>query len=135
MFPLEPPFPAGSPQHYLIPYSYQGHEARLLAQVEPYRDLRLVLDLRYEKLFYTRDSFIRDAQTGVTSYHRWRDDDRFTVNALARWYLPKGFDLSVTYTLIVNRSDIDFRDPATPLDYDDKNYLKHVIALYAAWRY
>jgi len=135
MFPLVSAFPAGGPLHYNIPYSYEGHEVRLSARAEPYRDLRLTLDLRYEKQFYSRDSFIRAAQTGVITDRRPREDDRFTVSAVARWYLPKGFDLGLAYTLVVNRSDIDFRNPATALDYDDKNYLKHLVALDGAWRY
>ena len=135
LFPLVPRYGVGTPEHYNIPYSYTGHEVRALAEGDPHRDVRLSLDLRYEKLLYTRDSFIRDALTGVITYRRSRADDRFTASALVRWYLPKGFDLTATYTLVLNRSNIDFRNQATRLDYDDKNYLKHVVGLEAAWRY
>lgn len=135
LFPLIPQFPAGGAQRYIIPYSYQGHEARLYAQGDPHRDVRITLDLRYEKLFYAGQSYLRDTQTLMNFYVRTRADDRWTVAALVRWYLPRGFDVAAEYSLVINRSDIDFRNPSTALDYDDKNYLKHVVALDAAWRY
>jgi hypothetical protein len=132
-FPLVPAPSAN--QRYIIPYSYQGHEARVFAQADPLRDLRITLDLRYEKLFFIGNAILRDTVTLMNILSRPREDDQYTVGVVARYYLPRGFDLAGEYTLVVNRSDIDFRNPNTAYDYDDKNYVKHVVALEAAWRY
>ena len=40
-----------------------------------------------------------------------------------------GFDVELGYSLVVNHSTIDNTRAATPLDYDDKSYVKHVVQL------
>ena len=114
---------------YFIPYSYFGHELSLVATRDLPLELRGILSLRYEHRDYDGVSYIQPPAAGARQDVKRRRDDRFGVDLAFRHPIGAGFDVELAYTFIVNRSTIDNTRPSTPLDYDDKSYLKHVIQL------
>ena len=84
--------------------------------------------LRYEYRNYDQASHIA-APNGTPSYYRHRRDNRFELDIGMRHPIAYGFDVELAYSFAVNVSTIDNTRPSTPLDYDDKNYTKHVIEL------
>jgi tetratricopeptide (TPR) repeat protein len=112
--------------HYVIPYSYYANEVTLRGSAELFWKIRGALILRYEHRDYTQDSyvFLNSAVGLMPTYLRRRIDDRYTVDASIKRQLWGPFELQLSYTLVVNRSTID--NTRFPLDYDNKNYLKHL---------
>jgi hypothetical protein len=49
--------------------------------------------------------------------------------------IGKFFEVELAYTFILNRSTINNHDANSPFDFDDKNYMKHVILLNFAFIY
>ena len=113
---------------YFIPYSYFSHEVSLGATRDLPRDFYGTATLRYEHRDYDSSAHIA-APNGTPSYYRVRRDNRFAVDVALRHPIALGFDIELAYTFMVNRSTIDNTRAATPLDYDDKSYTKHVIQL------
>ncbi len=113
---------------YFIPYSYFSHEVSLAAARNLPRDFYGTASLHYEHRDYDQSAHI-SAPNGTPSYYRPRRDDRFAVDVALRHPIAYGFDIELAYTLVVNRSTIDNTRASTPLDYDDKNYVKNVILL------
>jgi tetratricopeptide (TPR) repeat protein len=113
---------------YFIPYSYFSHEVTASAARDLPRGMYGTATLRYEHRDYDESAHVA-TPSGTPFYYRHRRDDRVTVDLAVRHPIGHGFDLGLGYTLIVNRSTIDNTRASTPLDYDDKNYLKHVVQL------
>jgi hypothetical protein len=113
---------------YFIPYSYYSHEVALTAARDLPRDFYGTATVRYENRDYDQSAHVA-TPSGTPFYYRHRRDDRVTVDVSLRHPIGHGFDLGLGYTLIVNRSTIDNTRATTALDYDDKNYLKHVVQL------
>ncbi len=113
---------------YSIPYSYFSNELSLGGARDLPRDFYATATVRYEHRDYDQSAHIT-APDGTLSYYRHRRDDRLSVDLALRHPIAYGFDIELGYSLIVNRSTIDNTRPATPLDYDDKDYLKHVVQL------
>jgi tetratricopeptide (TPR) repeat protein len=133
-------FPQGLPSSlatdgYVIPYSYVSNEGALAASAWIGAWLRLGVSGRYEHREYTKESFIFEPATMNRLYPRKRVDDRFALGAAIAHPIDERFDLELAYELTVNQSNIDNTNPATPLDYDDKNYAKHTIEVGFVWRY
>ncbi|HWE28104.1 MAG TPA: hypothetical protein VHB97_08890, partial [Polyangia bacterium] len=51
----------------------------------------------------------------------------FAVDVAVRHPIALGFEVELAYSLVVSRSTIDNTRASTPLDYDDKSYVKHII--------
>jgi hypothetical protein len=121
---------------YFIPYSYLGHEASLSLTRDLPFDLRTTLTLRYEHRDYQGDAYIaRPSGTVLPGSYAGRIDDRFSADVALRCLLGKYFALEIDYSFILNASTIDNTRPATPLQYDDKSYLRHVVGLEASFLY
>jgi tetratricopeptide (TPR) repeat protein len=115
---------------YFIPYSYLGHEASLSVTRDLPIDLRATLTLRYEHRDYQGDAYIeRPSGSVLPGSAAARIDDRFSADIAVRYLIGKYFALELDYSFILNASTIDNTRPATPLQYDDKSYLRHVISL------
>jgi tetratricopeptide (TPR) repeat protein len=127
-FPIAPIGSFDPNSVYFIPYSYFGHEASLSGARDLPRDFFGTATLRYERREYDESAHIA-APNGTPSYYRPRRDDRYGVDVSMRHPIAYGFDVDLAYTLVVNRSTIDNTHATTPLDYDDKNYVKQVIQL------
>ncbi|MGZ3428532.1 MAG: tetratricopeptide repeat protein, partial [Polyangia bacterium] len=113
---------------YFIPYSYFSHEIALGAARDLPRDLFGTAMVRYEHRDYDDSAHVA-TPSGIPFYYRHRRDERVTIDVALRHPIGHGFDIGLGYTFIVNRSTIDNTRATTPLDYDDKNYLKHVVQL------
>jgi tetratricopeptide (TPR) repeat protein len=113
---------------YFIPYSYFGHELALGGARDLPHEFYGTATVRYEHRDYDGSSHIA-APNGTPSYYRVRKDNRFGVDLALRHPIAHGFDVELAYSLLVNRSTIDNTRPSTALDYDDKNYVKHVVQL------
>lgn len=121
-------------QQYVIPYSYESSEVSATTAALLGWKIRGTLILRYEHRNYTEQSYI-EAIDFVHKDRRTRIDDRYTVDVSLRRSVARGFEIGVSYTLVVNRSTIDRTNPATQLDYDNKNYQKHIAMLELGWIY
>ena len=113
---------------YFIPYSYFSHEIALGGARDLPRDFYGTATLRYEHRDYDQSAHIA-APNGTPSYYRHRRDDRFGIDVAVRHPIALGFDVELAYSFVVNGSTIDNTRATTPLDYDDKNYTKHVVQL------
>jgi tetratricopeptide (TPR) repeat protein len=113
---------------YFIPYSYFSHEVALGGARDLPHEFYGTATLRYEHRDYDGSSHIA-APNGTPSYYRVRKDNRFGLDLALRHPIAYGFDIELAYSLLVSRSTIDNTRPTTPLDYDDKNYVKHVVQL------
>lgn len=120
---------------YFIPYSYYGHEVSLAAARDLPAGFRGAVTLRYEHRKYDGPSYIEPPSGASKSNFRTRIDDRFGADLSMRHPIALGFEIELAYTFIVNRSTIDNSRPPTPLDYDNKNYLKHILQLAFAYVY
>jgi tetratricopeptide (TPR) repeat protein len=133
-------FPQGLPaalrtDRYLIPYSYLANEVSLLASRSVGPWLRASLGARYEHRNYSAPSVILDPATQMRFGARTRVDDRLAVPATASLVLGEHLELELFYELSLARSNIDNSAPATPLDYDNKNFVKQVVELGVVWQY
>ena len=90
--------------------------------------------MRYEHRDYDDSAHIA-APNGTPSYYRVRRDNRFGLDVMVRHPIAYGFDVELGYSLVVNHSTIDNTRATTPLDYDDKSYVKHVVQLDFAFVY
>lgn len=113
---------------YFIPYSYFSHEVALGAARDLPHQFYGATTLRYEHRDYDQSSHVA-APNGTPYYYRHRRDNRVAVDVGLRHPIAYGFDVELAYSFAVNVSTIDNTRPSTPLDYDDKNYTKHVIQL------
>lgn len=120
---------------YTIPYSFSGHEALITGAVNMPWALHAQLTFRYEHRDYPKRSFVFDPIALRYTHLRARVDDRYTLDATLRRPIWGPFDCDLAYTLVVNRSTIDFTNPATPFDYDNKNYFKHVVVVEFSYLY
>jgi Flp pilus assembly protein TadD len=127
--PVPPPPLLPCDDTYTIPYSYYGNQVSLMGVIDLPWSLHGQLMLRYEHRDYPKESVVFDPITLTNGHRRLRIDDRFTVDATLRRTLRWGLHVEFAYTLVVNRSTIDFTNPSTPYDYDNKNYFKHVLML------
>jgi tetratricopeptide (TPR) repeat protein len=121
-------------EQYVIPYSYYSSEVSVHGAAELFWRIRGALLFRYEHRNYTQQSYI-EAVDFQPTYRRTRIDDRFTVDVSLRRPLGRGFEIALSYTLVVNRSTIDFNNPNTQYDYDDKNYYRHLALLELGYFY
>jgi tetratricopeptide (TPR) repeat protein len=129
VLPLEPRGLLDAAAVYNIPYSYLGHELQLAVARQLPRNLRLLVNTRFEHRDYTQESSIINPAGTLRYYLRSRVDNRLSAGFGLRWAFARLWELELVYTLIVNRSTIDNTRPATALDYDDKNYIKHILQL------
>jgi hypothetical protein len=120
---------------YVIPYDYTSHAVFLRASVALPRLIRLVLSLSFERRNYGRDSYIQtvnpmmDLPPGEL-HPRRRLDHRFGGSLALAVARGASYDLTARYDLIINRSNID--NSVSILDYDNKNFAKHVVSLEVA---
>ena len=119
---------------YFIPYSYFSHEVALGAARDLPHQFYGSTALRYEYRDYDEPSHVA-APNGTPFYYRHRRDNRFELDVGVRHPIAYGFDVELAYSFAVNVSTIDNTRPSTPLDYDDKNYTKHVIQLDFGFEY
>jgi tetratricopeptide (TPR) repeat protein len=120
---------------YHIPYSYRAHGATAQLSLDLPASLAVGAAFRYEHRTFPQPSFIVDPATGATTDPRFRVDDRYLAAGFLSWSLRAGFELRAEYSLLVSRSNIDNTSRASPLDYDNRNFLKHVAQLEVAFRY
>ncbi|HEX8952764.1 MAG TPA: hypothetical protein VF945_13000, partial [Polyangia bacterium] len=113
---------------YFIPYSYFSHEVALGATRDLPRAFLGSVALRYEHRDYDQAAHIA-APNGTPSYYRVRRDDHVAIDVSLRHPIALGFDIELAYTLAINHSTIDNTRASTPLDYDDKSYVKQVVQL------
>ena len=111
---------------WFIPYSYFSHELTLAGARDLPRDFYASATLGYEHRDYDQAAHLV-APDGTPSNYRLRRDDRFALDLSLRHPIAFGFDVELGYTLVVNRSTIDNTRASTPLDYDDKDYVKQVV--------
>jgi tetratricopeptide (TPR) repeat protein len=115
--------------HYHIPFSYRGSEVSLTAAADLFWKLRATITQRYEHRNYPQPSYIYNTLSKATSYQRLRLDNRYTLEATIRRPLWGSLNAELAYALVVNRSTIDNTRASTIDDYDNENYLKHVLEL------
>jgi hypothetical protein len=133
VLPLVAPGSVASGTVYSIPYSYLSHEVTFTAARDLWLGFHGVLSVRYEHRTYLGDSFILAPQPPSMTNDRQRIDDRVAVDASLRHAIGAGFAVELAYAVIANVSTIDNTRATTPLDYDDKNYVKQVIELDFSW--
>ena len=117
---------------YFIPYDYTSLAVFFRTSVALPKLTRLLLSLSFERRNYGRDSYIQTLIPMMElprgdQHPRRRLDHRFGASlalALARGI---SYDLTARYDLIINRSNID--NSVMRLDYDNKNFAKHVVSL------
>jgi tetratricopeptide (TPR) repeat protein len=115
---------------YFIPYSYLAHETALSFTRDIPADIRATITLRYAHYDYQGDAFIeRPSGSVVPGSFAARVDNRFSADIAVRYLLGKYFAFELTYSFILNASTIDNTRRTTPLQYDDKSYLRHVVGL------
>jgi hypothetical protein len=93
---------------------------------------RLLLSLSFERRNYGRDSYIQtlipmmELPPGDQNPRR-RRDHRFGGSLALAVARGISYDITLRYDLIINRSNID--NSVMSLDYDNKNFAKHVVSL------
>jgi tetratricopeptide (TPR) repeat protein len=129
--PPEGPPPLNIPYAYNIPYSYQSHDVSLTGVAYLPWSLRALADVHFDYRPYLDESFIRrPANTPPpTYYYRPRTDEITTIDLTLTKTFARQFSLELSYTILINVSDINNSNPATQLDYDNENFVKQVIEL------
>jgi tetratricopeptide (TPR) repeat protein len=113
---------------YVIPYSYHSHSALGHVELDLPGDLLLSLNGSVEDRPYSHESLIEPTLLSSGGHPKVRHDWRYGAGAALA--LGASRQLTLRYDLLVNRSNID--NTRVPLDYDNKNYTKHVISLEAS---
>jgi tetratricopeptide (TPR) repeat protein len=111
---------------YVIPYSYRSHTALGHLDLDLPGDLLLRVSGSVEDRPYSKESYIVYIEPGL--HPKVRHDYRYGAGAALALGTGR---LTLRYDLLVNRSNID--SARFPLDYDEKNFTKHVISLEFAY--
>ena len=116
---------------YVIPYSYDSSEVSLSGATQLPGALHATFDLSYAYRPYPQPSFIetpgsKGAPTGHVD-ERLRIDDRYGATASVSRSFGRYLSVDLTYTVVVNTSNINDTIAATRLDYDNKNYVKQMV--------
>jgi hypothetical protein len=128
------PCPPAAANVYVIPYSYQSHEISLTGVVYLPWSLRALASVRFDYRPYADESYIQRPRTNsnsalTTYYYRPRTDDITTIEATLSRTFGRHCSLELSYSILINASDVDNSDPASRLDYDNENFVKQVIQL------
>jgi tetratricopeptide (TPR) repeat protein len=131
------------PERYVIPFGYTSHTLALSFHATPVEIVRAGVSVGVEWRTYASDSYLDvTLPEGLSSQidHRLRQDVRFFGQAFGTVRVWRTLDLSLTYDFVVNTSNVEdslFQGPQAgclppdfvchQLDYDDKNYTKHVL--------
>jgi len=126
-----------------LPLGYSGPIASLDADVDVTAGLQLAASARYEHRTYLDENRITGPVLlglGRSIADKTRVDDRYTLAARAHQRFGTAPELGVfiDYTLRVSRSNVaydpdDIRDHA--FDYDDRNFVQHIVELGADARF
>jgi tetratricopeptide (TPR) repeat protein len=113
---------------YQIPYAYRSHAGVGRLDLSLPRHVLLTLGASVEDRPYSKASVLEIIApvTAAGAYQKVRHDWRYGAGVA----LSLGgavHQISLRYDLIVNRSNLD--DAHNPLDYDNKNFAKHVVSL------
>jgi tetratricopeptide (TPR) repeat protein len=109
---------------YTVPYSYRSNAATVSGTVTPWGQLRMSVDLIFEKIEYQGDNVLRiSGPRGLSNEMRLRRRDNRIATAISIAY-PLGdyIDLGLRYDYVRNGSTIEFA-------FDDKNFEKHSVGL------
>jgi len=134
-------------QNFVIPFGYTSHTVGLSVRAALLGSrLHLGASGGVEWRTYLADSYLETASPNGASDqidHRLRVDTRFFGDAFAEYRVWRGLSFSLRYDLTVNQSNVD--DTISPrldggcgfggapgfvchlYDYDNKNYVKHVV--------
>src|SRR5262249_6853423 len=117
------------PCQYVIPFSYHSQAALGHLDLELPGDLLLTVSASVEDRPYSQASTIESA-TLRPIHAKVRHDRRYGAGAALA--LGAGVHpLTLRYDLLVNRSNVD--DTRSTLDYDNKNFTKHLVSLEVAY--
>jgi tetratricopeptide (TPR) repeat protein len=116
---------------YVISYAYRSQALLARVDLELRPDVRLTVAASAEDRPYTSDSFVTFTGGPVGPrapeiYSNLRHDHRFAAG-LALVVGRADHQLTLRYDLVVNRSNVD--DTVRPMDYDNKNFTKHVVGV------
>jgi tetratricopeptide (TPR) repeat protein len=111
---------------YVIPGAYLSHQGTL-GWIWIGERLRGIASASYEYRDYGLPSYI-DGSGGRTDT-KLRIDHEVTLVAQAEWKLRSQYCIALAYSAYINRSTIDNLSAAGALDYDNKNYVKHVVEM------
>ncbi len=143
------PCSGGCSQQYVIPFGYSSHTAAMSARAVLGPRLELGAGGGLERRAYHADSFLllrlSDGSTSELD-HRRRQDQRWFAGLWAGVRVSPRLELTMRYDLVVNDSNVarslasgERCSPTDPschlLDYDDKNYTKHVLGLETVLRW
>ncbi len=109
---------------YTVPYSYHSNAATLSGTATPWGQLRLSVDLSFERIVYQGDNVLRvSGPFGRGNEMRLRRKDNRIATAISVAY-PLGdyVDLGIRYDYVGNGSTVEFA-------FDDKNFEKHTVGL------
>jgi tetratricopeptide (TPR) repeat protein len=117
---------------YFIPYDYTSHAVVFRTSVALPQLTRILLSLSFERRNYGRDSFIQTLIPMMElppgdQHLRRRRDHRFGASLALAVARGTSYDVTARYDVIINRSNID--NSVMSLDYDNKNFAKHVVTV------
>ena len=115
---------------YVIPYGYTAHAGLARAAIMLPQMGRLLLSASLENREYASNSYIEVVMGGVSIgniYPRRRSDRRYGGGIALALSGGTPYEATVRYDLLISRSNID--NTVDRLDYDNKNFAKHVVSL------
>jgi tetratricopeptide (TPR) repeat protein len=136
---------AGCDLSYVIPLGYDSHAGAVTARLPLGERAALGAAAGFEWLRYRGESYLSvvvppdpiHPEPTTLQLDRLRREDRRVYGAL--WASVRAWsrlDLTLRWDGVRNRSNVAQRAGGThALDYDDKNYVKHVVGLEATWRW
>jgi len=109
---------------YTVPYSYRSTAALAGGSVTVWDNLRLSVDLSFEKVAYQGDNVLRieGAFNRFTEMRVRRKDDRFAASVGMTYPFGDYVNLGLRYDYVHNDSTMAFK-------VDDKNFTKHTVGL------
>jgi hypothetical protein len=120
---------------YRIPFGYLGPWADLQLSYDVTHALRVEGNFRFEYRHYTDQSFITlaNARPEITINPKTRRDLRYRPGARVELDLDseRHWQVALDYFAWISTSNVAFsaNDPEHALDYDDRNFVQHVLEL------
>jgi len=109
---------------YTVPYSYHSNAATISGTTTPWGQLRLSVELSFERIAYQGDNVLRvSGPFGRSTEMRLRrKDNRFATAVSFAYPVGDYVDLGLRYDYVHNGSTVEFA-------FDDKNFEKHTVGL------